>query len=102
MTPAQVRAWLVAFVSRVVARLGQSPIVYTGFYFWRDSAGNGSNLDCPLWLAQYNTAPNLIPAAWPTWTFWQYTSSGSCPGVGGDVDRDAFNGSKTSLNNLRL
>ena len=102
MTPAQVRAWVVAFVSRVVARTGQTPVIYTGYYFWRDSAGNGSNLNCPLWLAQYASAVTLVPAAWATWTFWQYTSTGTCPGVAGGVDLDAFNGNKTGLNNLRL
>ena len=103
MSSTQVRSWLVSFVNRLTARMGRAPIIYTGFYFWRDSAGNGSNLNCPLWLAAYvsNPAP-YVPAAWSTWSFWQYTSSGSCPGVSGNVDRDAWNGSLTGLNNLRL
>jgi lysozyme len=102
-TPAQVRSWVVAFINRIVARTGRPGIIYTGFYFWRDSAGNGSNLNCPLFLAAYvsNPAP-YVPAAWPFWTFWQYTSTGTCSGVSGNVDRDAFNGSLTGLNNLRL
>ena len=80
---------------------GRAPIIYTGFYFWRDSAGNGDNLGCPLWLAAYNTNP-LIPAAWSTYTLWQYSSTGSVSGISGNVDLDAFTGSKTALNNLRL
>jgi len=102
-TPSQVRSWIVAFINRIVARTGRPGIIYTGFYFWRDRAGNGSNLNCPLFLAAYVSNPsNYVPAAWPFFTFWQYTSSGSCPGVSGNVDRDAFNGSLTGLNNLRL
>lgn len=102
-TPSQVRAWIVAFINRIVARTGRPGIIYTGFYFWRDQAGNGSNLNCPLFLAAYVTNPNnYVPAAWPFFTFWQYTSSGSVPGISGNVDRDAFNGSLTGLNNLRL
>lgn len=102
-TPSQVRAWIVAFLNRVQARTGRPGIIYTGFYFWRDSAGNGSNLNCPLWLAAYTSSPTAyVPAAWSTWTFWQYTGSGSCPGITGAVDRNAGNLSLTTLNRLRL
>jgi GH25 family lysozyme M1 (1,4-beta-N-acetylmuramidase) len=102
-TPSQVRSWVVSFIGRIQSRTGRPGIIYTGFYFWRDRAGNGSNLNCPLFLAAYVSNPNnYVPAAWPYWTFWQYTSTGSCPGISGNVDRDAFNGSLTGLNNLRL
>jgi lysozyme len=102
-SPSQVRSWIVAFINQIKARTGRPGIIYTGFYFWRDSAGNGSNLDCPLNLAAYVTNPSAyVPAAWPFYTFWQYTSSGSVPGVSGLVDRDAFNGSTSGLNALRL
>jgi lysozyme len=102
-TPTQVRSWIVSFINRIKVRTGRPGIIYTGFYFWRDSAGNGSNLDCPLWLAAYTSSPTAyVPAAWSTWSFWQYTSTGSVPGVSGNCDRNAWNGSATSLNNLRL
>ncbi|HJZ59519.1 MAG TPA: glycoside hydrolase family 25 protein [Gemmataceae bacterium] len=102
-TPSQVRSWTVSFINRIQSRTGRPGIIYTGFYFWRDRAGNGSNLNCPLFLAAYVSNPSAyVPAAWPFYTFWQYTSSGTCPGVSGNVDRDAFNGSLTGLNNLRL
>ncbi|MBN9117679.1 MAG: glycoside hydrolase family 25 protein [Planctomycetes bacterium] len=102
-SPSQVRSWIVAFINRISARTGRPGIIYTGFYFWRDSAGNGSNLNCPLFLAAYVSNPSAyVPAAWPYYTFWQYTSSGSVPGISGNVDRDAFNGSTSGLNALRL
>ena len=102
-TPSQVRTWIVAFINRVVQRTGRPGIIYTGFYFWRDSAGNGSNLNCPLWLAAYVSNPDAyVPAAWSYYSFWQYTSSGTCPGVSGNVDRSAWNGTLTGLNSLRL
>ena len=102
-TPTQVRNWIAAFINQIKYRTGRPGIIYTGFYFWRDSAGNGPNLNCPLWLAAYvsNPAP-YVPAAWSTWSFWQYTSSGSVPGVSGNVDHDAWNGTVTNLNKLRL
>jgi lysozyme len=100
MTPTQVRSFVVGFVNRLTTRLGRAPIIYAGFYFWRDSAGNGSNLGCPLWLAAYNNTP-LVPAAWSAFSFWQYSSTGSVAGLN-PVDLDACALSKTALNNLRL
>jgi GH25 family lysozyme M1 (1,4-beta-N-acetylmuramidase) len=103
VSPSGVRSWVVAFINQIVSRTGRPGIIYTGFYFWRDSAGNGSNLNCPLFLAAYVTDPNnFVPAAWPFFTFWQYTDAGTCPGISGNVDRDAFNGSTSGLNALRL
>jgi lysozyme len=102
-SPAQVRAWVVTFINQIQARTRRPGIIYTGFYFWRDRAGNGSNLNCPLWLAAYVTDPTpYVPAAWSTWSFWQYTDRGVVPGVSGNVDRDAWNGSVAALNRLRL
>src|SRR5262249_2296079 len=42
-TPAQVWAWTQTFVARVKAVTGRPCIIYTGFYFWRDSVGNPNN-----------------------------------------------------------
>ena len=67
------------------------------------SAGNGSNLNCPLFLAAYVSDPTpYVPPAWSTWSFWQYSDTGSVPGVSGSVDLDAWNGSVSSLDKLRL
>jgi len=109
-TPAQVFAWTQTFVARVQAVTGRPCIIYTGFYFWRDNVGNPtSNLNCPLWLAAYvaeSQTAALTPRAWSGvgWAFWQYTSSGSVPGVAGNVDRDYFRntGSYPNINNLRI
>jgi lysozyme len=102
LAPADVRAWVVAFVTQIKSRMGgRAPIIYTGYYFWRDSAGNGSSLGCPLWLAAYNNTP-LVPTAWSAFSLWQYSSTGSVSGISGNVDLDACNLSKTALNNLRL
>jgi lysozyme len=103
-TPAQVWAWTQAFCARVKMRTGRPGIIYTGFYFWRDSVGNPTNnLNCPLWLAAYVSDPSTyVPPAWGTWSFWQYTSSGSVPGISGNVDLDYFHGSVTTLKKLTL
>ena len=107
-SPAQVWAWTQTFVARVRAVTGRPCIIYTGFYFWRDSVGNpNNNLNCPLWLAAYVSNPNsYVPQAWSGvgWAFWQYTDRGSVPGIRGYVDRDYFKngGSYPNINNLRI
>jgi GH25 family lysozyme M1 (1,4-beta-N-acetylmuramidase) len=97
----QIRAFTEAFVARITTRMGRTPIIYTGYYFWNDMVNCPTNLGCPLWLAAWNNNP-LVPAVWSTYTFWQYSSTGSVSGISGDVDLDAFNGTKSALNNLRL
>jgi lysozyme len=98
-SPAQVWAWTQAFIDEIYQLTGAPGIIYTGYYFWRDQVGNpADNLNCPLWLAAYVSDPNpYVPRAWSTWSFWQYTSSGSVPGISGAVDLDLFNGSLDRL-----
>jgi lysozyme len=103
-TPAQVWSWVQTFIARIKTLTGRPGIIYTGFYFWRDSVGNPTNnLNCPLWLAAYVSDPTpYVPAAWSTWSFWQYSDTGSVPGVSGAVDLDAWNGTLANLKNLEL
>lgn len=90
----RVRQW----VDRVQAALGVAPIVYTGKYFWRDEVGSPASFaPNPLWIAQYTSLCPDLPAPWSRWTFWQYTDSGSVPGIPGPVDSNRFNGSLADL-----
>lgn len=91
-----VRTWL----DMVEGALGRKPIIYTGSYFWNDNVGTDEFNDHPLWIAHYTSnCPNL-PTAWGRWTMWQYTSSGSVAGIGGNVDRNRFNGPIEALHDL--
>lgn len=90
------------FVTEVFNQTGR----YPGFY--SDSlAGNmlGGAQDsilanCWFWRAEYGNAAPSVPPTWSTWTMWQYTESGSVPGISGAVDRDTFNGSTAGLSKL--
>jgi lysozyme len=83
----------------VKARLKRIPILYTGSAFWRMTLKNSAALaENPLWIAHYTSGPKpLVPNAWPKWTFWQFSQQGKVPGISGDVDLDAFNGSEADL-----
>jgi lysozyme len=99
-TPATVWAWVQAFAAAVKLRTGKPILIYTGYYFWRDSVGDPlNNLDAPLWIAAYIPTP-LVPQAWAAWTFWQHADNGNVPGVNGGVDVDYFNGSLQDLEKL--
>jgi len=96
--PSQVAAKVKQWIAHVKAKVGRDPIVYTGMYFWRDSVGGANVLPSVLFHAQYTTAacPNIADP-WPTWAFWQYTSSGSVAGISGNVDVDRWNGTLAQL-----
>ena len=64
-------------------------------------ADNGYNV---LWVAHWTTAtaPTVPGGAWggDGWTFWQYTSDGSVPGISGRVDLNRYNG--TNFSRVRI
>lgn len=98
LSATQIQAKLKIWVDRVKNALGRDPIIYTGFYFWRDSVGAPDYAQTPLWHAQYTTAtcPNIAPP-WTKWHLWQFTSTGTVAGISGDVDVDRWNGDLASL-----
>lgn len=98
-SPAQVVAGARLWVDRVTTALGRPPIIYTGFFFWRDNLGAAFDVaHAPLWHAQYTTEPcPRIPPPWTDWAFWQYTSKGRVAGIAGDVDLDRWHGDRASL-----
>ena len=99
--PSSVSTKVGQWVDRVRTRLGVEPIVYTGKYFWEDNVGTSTFKNQPLWVAQYTSAscPDL-PSQWSSWAFWQYTDSGSVPGIPGGVDTNRFNGTRADLDAL--
>jgi len=86
--------WVGAFLSRVQALTGRRPLIYTYPNFWKNATGDSRAFAGQLlWIADYNggSGPTLpLPGGWRDWAFWQRTSSGSLPGIVGDVDLDVF------------
>jgi lysozyme len=70
---------------------GKRPIIYTDINFHRDVL-EGEFRDYEFWLRSVAAEPHKRYRERP-WTFWQYTATGRVPGIGGDVDRNVFNGS---------
>jgi lysozyme len=108
--PAQVEDAVGEWLQLVEAGTGKKPIIYTGKYFWQDNVGSTAFSDYLLWHAQYPNAcqPPVDPPPgcsscaniaeqWSEVAVWQYSSSGSVPGISGNVDLNVFNGNLAEL-----
>jgi GH25 family lysozyme M1 (1,4-beta-N-acetylmuramidase) len=92
LTKARMVSWISAFGAEVRNLTGQSPIIYSTANWWRTCTGNSTAFGAdPLWVAGYGSSSPPMPVGWRNWTFWQYTSGGSVPGISGKVDVSYFN-----------
>lgn len=84
----QMRIWL----DIVGNHYGQRPIIYTtpGFY---EDAGLQAMRSEEFWLRSTARRPEEAYDNQP-WRFWQYSATGQMPGVVGDTDFNAFNGTE--------
>jgi len=70
---------------------GITPIIYTRAGWWNIRTDGADYSRYPLWVANYKTANNPItaptlPRGWGKAAVWQYTDSGKCDGIVGNVD----------------
>lgn len=108
-TPAALAAWINQWCNTVVtnaaaAGLTVKPVIYV-------SACHANYFDSSCsqwipWIANYNGqdpqsgTPWSVCSGynyWGTWVAWQYTSTGTIPGISGNVDHDVFNGAMNTL-----
>lgn len=75
------------------AHTGKVPIIYTDINFHRDVL-EGVPLDNPMWLRSTAAEPHERYKNRP-FTFWQWTQTGTVPGIRTEVDRNAWYGSET-------
>lgn len=88
--PQEVKREAEIFMQIVGRHYGQRPLIYTTVDFYRDNQMGTMNAE--FWLRSVADHPS---ARYPgqRWSFWQYTGTGSVPGIRGDVDLNAFAGS---------
>lgn len=79
----QVTDLALAFCETIQAN-GYEAAVYTNPSWIRNTLYLDQLLQYPLWLAHYTT--NLLPSGSDSWTWWQYTSSGTVDGISGKTD----------------
>lgn len=103
-SPSAIAAAMQQWLDAVQENLGHTPIIYTAAGFWNTALGGTASFAAyPLWVAEYtgNSSPRL-PKGFDDYVFWQYSESGSVPGIAGNVDLDQFNGSLADLNLLGI
>jgi lysozyme len=101
LSPAQLQTWSRAFLERIYQKTGLRAIIYVSPAFWRTSMGDttwfADNGYKVLWIAHWTTtasSPSVPGSSWggEGWTFWQYSSTGTVPGISGRVDLNRYNG----------
>lgn len=101
-------AWVRAYLQQIYVRTGVRAVIYCSPSFWKNYLGDttwfAANGYKVLWVAHWTTAsqPTVPGGAWGgnSWTFWQYTSDGSVPGISGRVDLNRYNG--TDFTKVRI
>ena len=90
------------WLKKVEDATGMRTVIYTRKGWVKDNLPGAEALkDHPLWVADFQSPDTpRIPAQWAAWTFWQFTETGTVPGVGSKVDLDRFNGASTDLKML--
>jgi GH25 family lysozyme M1 (1,4-beta-N-acetylmuramidase) len=104
LSSSALQTWVKAFLQRIYDRTGVRAVIYVSPSFWSTKMGNSTwfakNGYDVLWIAHWTTAnsPSVPAESWggKSWTFWQYTSDGSVPGISGRVDLDRYNGTDLS------
>jgi GH25 family lysozyme M1 (1,4-beta-N-acetylmuramidase) len=95
---AGVTRWARRWVAEVRELTGVTPMVYTSPYGWLERTGDTRRLardGAPLWVAHWGVSSPTLPAngwAGNGWVVWQWSSTGSVPGIAGDVDLDRLSG----------
>jgi GH25 family lysozyme M1 (1,4-beta-N-acetylmuramidase) len=93
LSPKRLSTWIRVWLKRVRARLGVKPMIYTNATSWGATGDTRefAKARYPLWVAQWGVSKPTVPARnWGGrgYRVWQYTSSGSVPGISGRVDLD--------------
>lgn len=100
LSPRDATAWLLEALRILAGEQPLTPWVYTGGTPGAHLADDPALAEFPLWFPWYLTATNhqanmnkvasgfrpRPPSPWPAWQVWQYSSSGSIPGVAGRCD----------------
>jgi len=86
------------FMRRVEELTGREPALYSGHVLKEALGGkpNDAISDYRLWLAQYSSSPDLPPGFDSYW-LWQFSESGSVPGIDPPVDLNAYDGTEEAL-----
>src|ERR1035437_911850 len=102
MSSSALTTWVQAWMSAVQTQTGITPILYTNGSI-ATYLGSSIKSTYKLWMAApdgSSTTPPSNIGGWSNWAFKQYSFTGTCSGISGQVDLDVFNGDMTAFNTL--
>lgn len=92
---ATIRSEARKFLDILQRHYGKRPIIYTTPDFYEET-GIGQMRGETFWLRSVAGHPRKVYPG-QRWTFWQYTGTGSVPGINGKVDLNVFAGAPESF-----
>ncbi len=72
---------------------GKKPIIYSSVDFYQAILHSDALSEYPIWVRSTKYHPTVRYGS-RKWTFWQYRSDGSVPGIPGAVDQNTFHGTQ--------
>jgi lysozyme len=72
---------------------GKKPIIYSSVDFYQSILHSNALAEYPIWVRSTKYHPTVRYGD-RKWTFWQYRSDGSVPGIPGSVDQNTFHGTQ--------
>lgn len=94
LSPFRTRLYVKSWIRRCKKRLGVSPIIYTGAWFWDSPAMKGNKnttRGCKLWLAAYvKDHRKYVPNGFTHASFWQNTDAAHIDGIPGPCDGNVY------------
>lgn len=78
------------FLRKTEELTGHEAVVYCNASTARTVYSGDITVEFPLWVAEYGVEEAPEDLNWDSWVGWQYTNTGSVPGIDGAVDRDHF------------
>lgn len=100
--------WVGVFSDTINNALGVRPLIYSSKWaantYYTPTVASTHDLWLAWWKGTGTSNPPVSSNTplWNDWKFWQYTSTGSVPGISGNVDRDVFEGTLQQLNQLLI
>ena len=82
---ATITSTTITWLDAVAAATGTKPILYSSSSFISGTLGSPAGLEnhAQLWVANWGvTCPN-VPSPFTAWPFWQYSATGTVPGIPG-------------------
>jgi lysozyme len=87
----QVLADMRVMLQEMERHYGKRPIIYSSVDFYQAILESGALAEYPIWVRSTKYHPTVRYGD-RKWTFWQYRSDGTVPGIPGAVDQNAFHG----------